>query len=136
MKRDAEKLKARELRELARREKQLDARSNKYYLVYLFMILALIYITDEIASTISIQFQTNIVTEFFVQNMGMEYGEGLSLFSGLGFITYPVTLLIVLYRPLADRFGRKPFLIVNTLTMALGLFIVYLSSNIYVYMIG
>lgn len=42
MKRDAEKLKARELRELARREKQLDARSNKYYLVYLFMILALI----------------------------------------------------------------------------------------------
>ena len=136
MKRDAEKLKARELRELARREKQLGARSNKYYLVYLFMILALIYITDEIASTISIQFQTNIVTEFFVQNMGMEYGEGLSLFSGLGFITYPVTLLIVLYRPLADRFGRKPFLIVNTLTMALGLFIVYLSSNIYVYMIG
>lgn len=84
MKRDAEKLKARESRELARREKQLDARSNKYYLVYLFMILALIYITDEIASTISIQFQTNIVTEFFVQNMGMEYGEGLSLFSGLG----------------------------------------------------
>ena len=136
MKRDAEKLKARESRELARREKQLGARSNKYYLVYLFMILALIYITDEIASTISIQFQTNIVTEFFVQNMGMEYGEGLSLFSGLGFITYPVTLLIVLYRPLADRFGRKPFLIVNTLTMALGLFIVYLSSNIYVYMIG
>ena len=80
--------------------------------------------------------QTNIVQEFFVQNMGMEYGEGLSLLSALGFITYPVTALIVLYRPLADKFGRKPFLIVNTLCMATGLFIVYLSKNIYVYMIG
>lgn len=133
---NAEKALARQQRELQRRERQLNARGNRFYLVYLFMILALIYIVDEIASTISIQFQTNIVQEFFVQNMGMEYGEGLSLLSALGFITYPVTALIVLYRPLADKFGRKPFLIVNTLCMATGLFIVYLSKNIYVYMIG
>ena len=71
-----------------------------------------------------------------MQNMGMEYGEGLSLSSALGFITYPVTLLIVFYRPLADRFGRKPFLVINTFVMGLGLFLVYLSDNIYVYMIG
>ena len=113
MKKNIEKLKLREEKELVRRERQLNARSNSFYLIYLFMILALIYITDEIASTISIQFQTNIVTEFFVEKMGMEYGEGLSIFSGLGFITYPVTVLIIFYRPLADRFGRKPFLIVN-----------------------
>ena len=136
MKRDIEKRKLREGKELARRERQLNARNNRFYLIYLFMILALIYITDEIASTISIQFQTNIVTEFFVEKMGMEYGEGLSIFSGLGFITYPVTVLIVFYRPLADRFGRKPFLIVNTFCMGLGLFLIYLSENIYVYMVG
>ena len=90
---NAEKALARQQRELQRRERQLNARGNRFYLVYLFMILALIYIVDEIASTISIQFQTNIVQEFFVQNMGMEYGEGLSLLSALGFITYPVTAL-------------------------------------------
>lgn len=133
---DIEKRRMREARELVRREKQLRARSGQYYMVYLFMILSLIYIVDEIASTISIQFQSNIINKFFVQNMGMEYGEGLSLFSALGFITYPVTLLIVFYRPLADRFGRKPFLIINTFVMGLGLFLVYLSDNIYVYMIG
>ena len=133
---DIEKRRMREARELVRREKQLRARSGQYYMVYLFMVLSLIYIVDEIASTISIQFQSNIINEFFVQNMGMEYGEGLSLFSSLGFITYPVTLLIVFYRPLADRFGRKPFLIINTFVMGLGLFLVYLSDNIYVYMIG
>ena len=37
-------LQAREAKELIRREKQLDARSNKFYLIYLFMILSLIYI--------------------------------------------------------------------------------------------
>ena len=127
---NVERLQAREAKELIRREKQLGARSNKFYLIYLFMILSLIYITDEIASTISIQFQANIVTEFFVKNMGMEYGAGLSLFSAIGFISYPVTLLIIFYRPLADKFGRKPFLVINTLCMGLGLFIVYLSKDI------
>ena len=115
MAKNVERLQAREAKELIRREKQLGARSNKFYSIYLFMILSLIYITDEIASTISIQFQANIVTEFFVKNMGMEYGAGLSLFSAIGFISYPVTLLIIFYRPLADKFGRKPFLVINTL---------------------
>ena len=64
MKRDIEKLKLREGKELVRRERQLNARSNRFYLIYLFMILALIYITDEIASTISLQFQTNIIPTF------------------------------------------------------------------------
>ena len=66
MAKNVERLQASEAKELIRREKQLDARSNKFYMIYLFMILSLIYITDEIASTISIQFQANIVTEFFM----------------------------------------------------------------------
>lgn len=131
-----EKKQQREAKELVRREKQLKFKENKFYLIYLFMILSLVFITDEIASTISIQFQSNIVNEFFVNKMGMTYGEGLSLFSALGFITYPISLLMVIYRPLADKFGRKPFLIINTFCMALGLFIVYLSKDIVVYMIG
>lgn len=131
-----EKKEQREAKELVRREKQFKFKENKFYLFYLFMILSLVFITDEIASTISIQFQSNIINDFFVNNLNMSYGEGLSLFSALGFITYPVSLLMVLYRPLADRFGRKPFLIINTFCMALGLFIVYLSREIVVYMIG
>lgn len=109
MAKNVERLQASEAKELIRREKQLDARSNKFYMIYLFMILSLIYITDEIASTISIQFQANIVTEFFVKNMGMEYGAGLSLFSAIGFISYPVTLLIIFYRPLRTNSGVSRF---------------------------
>lgn len=131
-----EKQQRREAKELARRERQVKFKENKFYIIYLFMILSLVFITDEIASTISIQFQSNIVNEFFVDKKGMTYGEGLSLFSALGIITYPIQLLMVVYRPLADKYGRKPFLIINTFCMALGLFIVYLSQDIVVYMIG
>ena len=131
-----EKTQQREAKELVRRERQVKFKENKFYLIYLFMILSLVFITDEIASTISIQFQSNIVNEFFVNKLGMSYGEGLSIFSGLGMLTYPISLLMVVYRPLADKFGRKPFLILNTFCMALGLFIVYLSQDIVVYMIG
>ena len=131
-----EKIQKREAKELARREKQVKFKENKFYIIYLFMILSLVFITDEIASTISIQFQSNIVNEFFVDKLGMTYGEGLSLFSLLGMLTYPISLLMVVYRPLADKYGRRPFLILNTFCMALGLFIVYLSQDIVVYMIG
>ena len=44
--------------------------------------------------------------------------------------------MIIFYRPLADRFGRKPFLVINTLMMGIGLFLVYLSDNIFMYMVG
>ena len=131
-----EKTQQREAKELARRERQVKFKENKFCIIYLFMILSLVFITDEIASTISIQFQSNIVNEFFVNKLGMSYGEGLSIFSGLGMLTYPISLLMVVYRPLADKFGRKPFLVLNTFCMALGLFIVYLSQDIVVYMIG
>lgn len=113
-KKNTERLRVREAKELARCQKQLEAGSGRFYVAYLFMVLSLIYIIDEIASTISIQFQSNIINEFYVQGMGMTYGEGMSFSQVLGFITYPLTLLIVVYRPLADRFGRKPFLVLNT----------------------
>lgn len=68
-----EKQQRREAKELARRERQVKFKENKFYIIYLFMILSLVFITDEIASTISIQFQSNIVNEFFVDKKGMTY---------------------------------------------------------------
>ncbi len=128
---------ASEAKELPRRERQALWKESKAYIFYLFMILAIVYITDEIASTIGIQFQSNILNEIYLEGLGLgSYGEAQSLSTALGFITYPISLLMVLYRPLADRFGRKPFLILNTFSMALGMFIIFLSRDVVSYMIG
>lgn len=135
--RQLERQLASEAKELPRRERQALWKESKAYIFYLFMILAIVYITDEIASTIGIQFQSNILNEIYLEGLGLgSYGEAQSLSTALGFITYPISLLMVLYRPLADRFGRKPFLILNTFSMALGMFIVFLSRDVVSYMIG
>jgi len=131
-----EKRHLKEKNELIRREKEFAKKKPKGYLWFLFLVLSLVYITDEVASQISIQNQSNIIQEFFVQKMGMDYGSGLTLFQTLGLITTPLLLLAVFYKPLSDRIGRKPFLIINTFFMGVGMFIIYLSQNIVVYMLG
>lgn len=131
-----EKRHLREQKELVRREKDLARPLPKLYLYYLFLVISLAYITDEIASNISNQFQSNIVTGFFVTNMGMNYSSGLSLFQTIGFIASVPLVFVLLYKPLADKWGRKPFLVFNTLMMGVGMFVIYLSKDIVVYMIG
>lgn len=44
--------------------------------------------------------------------------------------------LALFYKPLADRFGRKIFLVINTLGMGIGLILVGLATNIPVYILG
>jgi len=131
-----EKRHLREQKELAARKKDLAKPLPKLYLYYLFMVVSLAYVVDEIASNICNQFQSNIVNEFFVENMGMKYGAGLTLYQIIGAAASLPLLLVLFYKPLADKFGRKPFLVFNTFMMCVGLFIIYLSKNIYVFVIG
>jgi MFS family permease len=126
----------REQKELIRRKKDLARPLPKLYLYYLFLVVSLAYITDEVASNITYQFQSNIINDFFVTNLGMEYGPGLSLFQVISAVASLPLLLVLVYKPLADRLGRKPFLVFNTFMMAIGLFVIYLSKDIVVFMIG
>lgn len=109
-----EKRHLREQKELLRRKKDLARPLPKLYLYYLFLIVGLAYIVDEIASNIANQFQSNIVNDFFVSNMGMEYAPGLSLYQTIGFVASIPLLLVILYKPLADKWGRKSSAIVMT----------------------
>ena len=131
-----EKLEMKKIKEIARRKAQLEKPKPKGYFWYLMVVLSLVYITDEVASQIMVQNQSNIVNEFFVQNMGLDYGTGLSYYQLLTFISIPVMLLTLIYKPLSDKMGRKPFLVINTALMGAGMFIIFLSQNIWVYFIG
>ena len=90
-----EKQQRREAKELARRERQVKFKENKFYIIYLFMILSLVFITDEIASTISIQFQSNIVNEFFVDKKGMTLVEVLAVIAIMGILAVLVVPSII-----------------------------------------
>ncbi len=128
-----EKLRKKQLRkerELKYWEKQKARPKGKTYFWYLVLIIALIYAVDEIASQIGSLMQTEIANDFFQSE------SAVTLLNLLQIIAIPFQIIGILYRPLADRFGRKTFLIINTFGMSLAMFIIFLSQNVFMYFFG
>lgn len=100
------------------------------------MALFLAGAVDEVTSCINVQVQSSVVTEFFVRPGNLPYNEAMAKFSAVKLISYVLMLLVPFYKSLADRFGRKPFLVFNTVGMGVGLLLAFLSPNVIVYFIG
>lgn len=119
-------------KEIARWEKEKARPKRNMYFVYLIFIIALIYATDEIASQIGTLMKTEIANDLF-----SKYGESsVGLLDILSILAVPFQALGLLYRPLADRWGRKKFLIINTFGMSFAMLIIFLSENLLLYFIG
>lgn len=118
--------------EIERLERMRNAKKPNGYVFWLVMIVCLVYITDEIASNICTQMKTEIANSLF-----SHLGDGsVARLETLGLISYPCIAISLFYRTLSDRFGRKPFLIINTLGMGLGMFTVFISTNVATYILG
>ena len=128
--------KAREARELERRKKELGKKAPKGYLWYLLVVLSIVYIVDEITSAMGSSMQSEVVTDFFVKGMGMEYNTGLAAFTAMGAPVYSVMALMPFYKSLADTYGRKLFLVINTIGMGIGMGICLSAGSPIVYILG
>ena len=126
----------REQKELAKWEAKKAKPWQKGYYGYLLVILSVIYIMDEVTSGIRGTVQSSIVNEFFVIGRGMSFNEGLSSLTAIGMIVMLVNVLAPFYKTLSDRYGRKIFLVINTIGMGAGLLICYTSNSLVVYMAG
>ncbi len=128
-----EKLAKKQLRkekEIAYWEKQKARPKGKTYFWYLVLIIALIYAVDEIASQIGTLMKTEIANDLF------QSASSVTILNLLQVVAIPFQVLGILYRPLADRFGRKTFLIINTFGMSFAMFVIFLSNNIPMYVLG
>ena len=117
-------------REIKRWEKEKARPRGRYYIAYVIFIITLIYAVDEIASQITTLMKTEIANDLFATE------NSIGLLNILTILVVPFQALGLLYRPLADRFGRKVFLIVNTFGMSLALLVIFLSQNVIMYFIG
>ena len=129
-------LKLREARELERRQKQIAKKHPKGYLWYLLVVLSIVYIVDEITSAMGSSMQSEVVTDFFVNGMGMEYNTGLASFTAMSIPIYCTMILMPFYKALADKYGRKLFLVINTIGMGVGLGICMSAQGPLVYILG
>ncbi len=130
-----EKLRKQNIRrekEIKKWEKEKARPKKNTYFIYLVFIITLIYAVDEIASQIGTQMQADISKDLLAT-----FGEKSNgVFNILQMCAVPFQALGLFYRPLADRFGRKVFLIINTLGMSAAMLIVYLSNSLWIYLIG
>ncbi len=128
--------KTREAKELARCQKELSRKKPKGYLWYLLVILSIVYIVDEITSAMGSAMQSEVVTEFFVLGKGMEFNNGLAAFTAMSAPLYMMMILMPFYKSLADKYGRKLFLVLNTVGMGIGLGICMGAASPLVYLCG
>lgn len=126
------KLKHKREKEILKWEKEKARPKKNLYFVYLIFIIALIYATDEIASQIGTLMKTEIANDLF-----SKFGESsVGLLDILSILVVPFQALGLLYRPLADRWGRKKFLLINTFGMSIAMLVIFLSNNLFLYFVG
>lgn len=130
-----EKLRKQQLRrekEIKKWEKEKARPRKNTYIIYLIFIITLIYAVDEIASQIGTLMKTEIANDLFAK-----FGQSsVGVLDILSILVVPFQAIGLLYRPLADRFGRKLFLIINTFGMSFAMLVIFLSNNIILYFIG
>jgi len=121
-------------REIERWEREKAKPKGPGYLIYFMLIIAVVYVADEIASQIGNQMQSVVASQLFAPIVGADVA--VSRMAIVSTIAGCSIGLSYLYKPLADRFGRKPFLVINTLGMGLGMLIIGVALNIPVYTVG
>ena len=117
-------------KEIKKWEKQQARPKGKTYFWYLVLIIALIYAVDEIASQIGTLMKTEIANDLFQSE------SSVTILNLLQVVAIPFQIIGLLYRPLADRYGRKLLLLVNTFGMGIAMFVIFLSQNVLMYAIG
>lgn len=119
-------------KEIAKWEREKARPKKDNYLTYLIFVLTLIYATDEIASQIGTLMKTEIANDLMA-NFG---DRSVGVLDLLGIVVVPFQLIGLLYRPLADKWGRKKFLIINTFGMSFAMLVIFLSNNLFLYFVG
>ncbi|MGN0542647.1 MAG: MFS transporter [Acutalibacteraceae bacterium] len=127
-----QKIALKKQKEIAKWEREKARPKSKNYLIYLIFLVSLVYITDEIASQIGTLMKTEIANDLMAR-----FGEkSVGMLDIVSFIAIPFQALSIFYKPLSDRFGRKLFLIVNTLGMSIGMIIIALTHGLVLYVVG
>jgi len=104
------------------------------------VVLTIVYVVDEIASNMNSTMQPDMILDLFHVPNGdttsAEYTNALSVLSVLSITTMMLMLLTPFYKSLADKYGRKMFLVLNTTIMGIGLFVCMIAPHWAVYILG
>ena len=132
--------KERERRELQKWQKTLEKPEPKHYFAILIVILSIVYIIDEVTSFMPQSMQSSIIFDLFhITSRDVnspEYAVAMNKYAVISACSIVFTLIAPFYKSLADKFGRRLFLAINTVGMALGLFVIMTARHPVMYGLG
>ena len=129
--------KEKELKEIARLEKDSVFHGHEHYFAILVVVLTIVYIVDELASNVRGAVDSFTICDLFNTTFGTPEFDKAS--GTLGLVTtgcYLIYLVSPFYKSLADKYGRRIFLIINTLGMGVGMLVAIISHNVGLYLLG
>ncbi len=135
-----ESKKNREAIELAKLKILQGAKKPACYLGIVMVVLTIIYIVDEITSSMNSAMQPYILFDLFditSRDVNSElYKHAINVIAPLSMLSTFLLIVTPFYKALADRFGRRIFLMINTMGMGVGMLIVMMSSEVWQYIVG
>ena len=131
---------ARESRELMRLENEAKRHRGKFYLLFAMVMLTVIYIVDEITSNVNAAMQPYALFDLFrIASRDVnsaEYKAAINTVAPWQVASNLFLIITPFYKALSDRYGRRPFLVINTIGMGVGMLIVMTSRSSVQYILG
>ncbi|MBO7402190.1 MAG: MFS transporter [Lachnospiraceae bacterium] len=132
--------KQREAAELSRLQKLAGMKKPAAFMLITMVVLTIVYIVDEITSNMNSTMQPYALFDFFnITSRDVntsEYKTALSTVAPLSVASNFLLIITPFYKALSDKYGRKLFLMINTVGMGLGMLVVMTAPNVAVYIIG
>ncbi len=130
----------REAIELAKLKILQAAKKPACYLGIVMVVLTIVYIVDEITSSMNSAMQPYILFDLFnitSRDVNSElYKHAINVIAPLSMLSTFLLIITPFYKALADRFGRRIFLMINTMGMGIGMLVVMTSTTVVQYIIG
>ena len=131
---------AREKRELMRLNREAQRPKGAYYLLFLMIVLTIIYIVDEITSNVNSAMQPYALFDLFgIASRDVhspEYTSAINTVEPWALVSNLFLIITPFYKALSDRYGRRLFLMINTVGMGLGMLIVMTAHSTVQYILG
>ena len=137
---NSERTREKERRELERLDYEAGRARPARYLLFVMIVLTVIYIVDEITSNINAAMQPYVLFDLF--SIGSrsvnspEYTRAINTVAPWQVASNLFLIITPFYKALSDKYGRRLFLMINTVGMGLGMLIVMTSRSVVQYILG
>ena len=128
-----EKRKLHEAKELERLKKEKNKPQFVGYLFFFIFVITMVYMVDEIATNIGKFLEMDVLGKIFGSIEKANVSSERALVTTLIAVISGCAMFL---RPLADRFGRKIFLVIYTFGMGVAMLIIAITSTIPGWVVG